>query len=432
MAGALETHIASIDDSLIDGMSFGNRPTASYVTARRSTAFQPVSGGVFAPNALRIIRFSINDNDGSWLDGSTLRLALVLSNTCGALMYPSTLSPASLFRRLRVLVGGVEVADTQDYGRVHEMFGSLLPAQRKAEDAIEGWGSVYGVQAGAAGSPGPQATLTNPFAAFPLAPGTSRRMLTQLLCPFFSQGKFLPLSLSGPVTLELELGDFQDCFITQSGVAPVTWSILQPEILCDTLSVDPSLSNSYASSLLSGKSLPISYHNFFSFQSTIANHDAVSIPCQRGFSRLVCLYFTLTRADQQFNTFFYAPMEANDPTTDNDTFRWSTQLGGDKQPTYDCRSLSETFYRLRKAQNIFDGTDSFGLTFRDYCFDNFIAAACFERAPGSGATHSGQNTMGQNLVLNLYHLGPHAATVHIVAHYDCVLSITSGGCELAY
>ena len=139
MAGSLETHVASIEDSLIDGMSFGNRPTASYVTARRSTAFQPVSGGVFAPNALRIIRFSINDNDGSWLDASTLRLAFVLSNTGAAsVMYPNTQSPASMFRRLRVLAGGVEIADTQDYGRVHQMFASFLPAQRRAEDAIDG------------------------------------------------------------------------------------------------------------------------------------------------------------------------------------------------------------------------------------------------------------------------------------------------------
>ena len=70
-------------------------------------------------------------------------------------------------------------------------------------------------------------------------------MLTQLLCPFFSQGKLLPLSLMGAFTIELELGDFQDSFIIQgNGVAPVTWAIIQPEILCDTLTVDPSLSNS--------------------------------------------------------------------------------------------------------------------------------------------------------------------------------------------
>ena len=128
MAGSLETHVASIEDSLINGMSFGNRPTASYVTSQRSTSFQPVSGGVFAPNQLRIIRFSINDNDGSWLDASTLRLDFVLSNTSGAtVMYPNTHSPASLFRRLRVLAGGVEIADTQDYGRVHQMFAQGTP-----------------------------------------------------------------------------------------------------------------------------------------------------------------------------------------------------------------------------------------------------------------------------------------------------------------
>ena len=61
MAGSLETHVASIEDSLLAGMEYSNRPTASYVTAPRATSFQPVSGGVFAPNQLRLIRFSIND-----------------------------------------------------------------------------------------------------------------------------------------------------------------------------------------------------------------------------------------------------------------------------------------------------------------------------------------------------------------------------------
>ena len=144
------------------------------------------------------------------------------------------------------------------------------------------------------------------------------------------------------------------------------------------------------------------------------------------------MYFSFRRNGQQFNTFFYAPIEGNEPSTATDTFRWSTQLGGDKQPVYDCRSISESFDSLRKAQYITDGTDTFGLLFQDYCTNSFVSAACSERAPGSGASHAGQNTMGQNLVLNLYNCGPNAASVHIVAHYDCVLSITIGGCELAY
>jgi len=236
----------------------------------------------------------------------------------------------------------------------------------------------------------------------------------------------------GAITVELELGDFHDCFAEEVVHTDVFWTMIQPEILCDTLTVDPSLANSYASSLLSGKSLPISYHSLFSFQSTIASTNAVSIPIQRGFSRLVALYFSFTRAGQHFNTFFYAPIEGNEPTTASDTFHWSTQLGGDKQPVYDCRSIGESFYRLRKAQYITDGTDNFGLQFDDYCTDSFVSAACFEKAGGSGASHTGVNTMGQNLVLNLYNCGPNAASVHIVCHYDCVLSVTSGGCELAY
>ena len=64
-------------------------------TGRRSTAFQPVSGGVFAPSNLRIMRFSMQDCDGQWLDGSTLRLAFVLANVGTTTLTPNTKSPAN-------------------------------------------------------------------------------------------------------------------------------------------------------------------------------------------------------------------------------------------------------------------------------------------------------------------------------------------------
>ena len=299
------------------------------------------------------------------------------------------------------------------------------------EDAIEGWGSVYGQWNGSAGTPA--ATLSNPFAAFPISAGSKRRMLTQLLCPFLtSTGKMLPLSLLGGITIELELGDIGDCFYADTTHAQL-WEISQPEILIDTLSVDPSLSNSYASALLSGKSLPISYHNFFSFETSVASSTAASIPIQRGFSRLSAVYITFTRAGQPYNSFFYCPLEMVEPTVANDTFHYSYQLGSQRCPTYDVRSISESFYRLRKAQLMTDGTDSFGITMADYCNSKFIAAFSMDKAHGSGMAHTGANTMGGNmLVLNLYNMGADVSTCHIVCHYDCVLSITSGGNELAF
>ena len=80
-----------------------------------------------------------------------------------------------------------------------------------------------------------------------------------------------------------------------------------------------------------------------------------------------------------------------------------------------------------------DGTDSFGMTFADYCNSKFIAAFSMDKAHGSGMVHSGASTMGGNmLVLNLYNMGADVSTCHIVCHYDGVLSITSGGNELAF
>ena len=115
MAGALEVHASALRNSLIDGMSFGSRPTASYIINRRSVSFPPQSGGTFEPGVLRLLRFSLQDaTDGGssgWLDGETLRPAFVFHNeSAGNQSFTANL-PALMFRRCRVLVAGVEVMD---------------------------------------------------------------------------------------------------------------------------------------------------------------------------------------------------------------------------------------------------------------------------------------------------------------------------------
>ena len=427
MAGALEVHAAGLDDALFAGMSFTNRNTASYVTGRRSTAFQPVSGGVFAPSNLRIMRFSMQDCDGQWLDGSTLRLAFVLANTGTQTLTPNTNSPASMFARLRVLAGGVEVTDIAEYGRTHQMFSNLLPAARRTEDAIEGWGAIYATTDGL-----PLTVLSQNFSPAPLAAGKKRRVLTQLLCPFFNNGKMLPLSLLGGITVELQLGDINDAFNKPLSGQVNSWEIQSAELLCDCLSLDPSLSSSFASHLLAGKTLPISYSNFFTFQTSITTASSVNIPCTRGFSRLNAVYITFTSKDSLGVSDFYSPLNGNSPTTDVDTFRASFQLGSMKQPTYDIRSIGECFYHLRKTLIMADGSESMGITFPEYSDNKFVLAFSFEKALGTGAVHSGANTLaGQLLYIMMQYCGD-ATTAHVVCHYDCVLSATSGGNELAF
>ncbi len=105
---SLESHISGSEDKLIDSLSFAGRNTASYVTERRSCSFQPQSGGLFSPNGVRLLRFNLADQSG-WLVGDTVRLTMQISNNTSVAMQPIGDSPASMFRRCRIIANGSSI-----------------------------------------------------------------------------------------------------------------------------------------------------------------------------------------------------------------------------------------------------------------------------------------------------------------------------------
>ena len=108
---SLETHIAGSEDRLLDSLTFA-----------------PQSGGRFAPYGIRLLRFSLADQQG-WLDAGTLRLAFTITDKSTAALVPIGDNPASLFRRLRVIANGsCEIENIENYGRVNQMFNILLPS----------------------------------------------------------------------------------------------------------------------------------------------------------------------------------------------------------------------------------------------------------------------------------------------------------------
>ena len=61
----------SIEDKLIDGLSFKLEPTASYITERKSSTFWAMGSNVYAPNSgTKVIKLVLS-GDG-WLDPSTV------------------------------------------------------------------------------------------------------------------------------------------------------------------------------------------------------------------------------------------------------------------------------------------------------------------------------------------------------------------------
>ena len=192
---SLETHIAGSEDKLIDSLHFAGRNSASYVTERRGVSFAPQAASDFKSGGVRLMRFNLADQQG-WLVGDSLRLVITLSNAKAAALTPISDSPASIFRRMRIIANGsAMIEDVEEYGHVHQMFSELLPSQRRMNDIAEAWGGK--------GDHFP--TLASPTSPDPIPGNKGRTLVVHLLSSFLSQGKNIPLNMV-PLVLELELG----------------------------------------------------------------------------------------------------------------------------------------------------------------------------------------------------------------------------------
>ncbi len=133
--------------------------------------------------------------------------------------------------------GSAVIEDIEEYGRVHQMFSELLPAQRRYNNTAESWGGAF-LASG----------LDRAVQLDPIEADSERSVVAHLMSSFLGQGKMIPLSMV-PVILELELGDLDDCFLGGDN----QWEISRPRLVADVLQIDQSLQNSFASHVLSGK-----------------------------------------------------------------------------------------------------------------------------------------------------------------------------------
>ena len=119
----MEVYSSSVEDQLIEGLSYKLAPGSSYIQDRKSVTFYPSGSNIYTPNGgTKVIRFLINGSD--WLDPNTLRIFFDVKNLED---YPLRVlgSPYSFFRRMRVLVGNMLVEDISDFNRVSYMFDTL-------------------------------------------------------------------------------------------------------------------------------------------------------------------------------------------------------------------------------------------------------------------------------------------------------------------
>ena len=370
------------EDILIDNLSFKLNKGSSYITDRRSVSFWPSGSNIYkSDSGNRVLKFSLNGEDNSWLDPQSVRIFFTLKNLdIGA--FDKKVRPLSppycFFRRMRIIAGNQVVEDFDNYNRVHHMFSKMMSQGARKDEANEGFGQRYDDEVKTlVNKVGTE--LSHEVNGFALQ-GFRDTMTVGFkpLCGLFSQFKYLPLKYMGNLTIELELvTNATDCIIdyrnyqlnddvsnrfvqnVDTGVeadaqlrnTSIQWGINNARVVCDVCTLDNNLNNEYVKHLLEGKGLPITYTTYITQSQTISNTDNISIPGIRSVSKLVASFITFYKAGDPSTGFeycdkefcrFYHPMQTSDEAVDglyseNKHLEFQIQLGSKLYPEYPCQ-----------------------------------------------------------------------------------------------
>ena len=138
-----------------------------------------------------------------------------------------------------------------------------------------------------------------------VAPASSRFGSFKPLFGILNQPKLIPLMWC-PLTFEFEMtNNATDPIIQPSkGTGATdfkaentssTWSISDVRILCDVVTIDSALQNSYAEHVLSGKALPINYGTYITQYQLISGGD-ITVNVTRALSRLKSVFLSFDNA----------------------------------------------------------------------------------------------------------------------------------------
>ena len=450
----------SVEDRLIDGLSFKHKPGASYVTERKSVTYHPQGSNIYTTNGTKLIKILLTGDQ--WVDPSTVRIMFDVLNTGTNNEHLRVLGgPHTFFSRMRILCGGQVVEDVSEYNRVHEMFKTLKAKDAKTNDEAEAFGNNWNYDT----------TMTTNILSG-ISAGQSQTVLFKPCSGLFNQPKMLPIRYM-PITIELELvssntepvvSDEQSDFTTtvSSGVLPNTstsWQLQNVQVKCDTVTLDNQLDNSYAEHLLSGKALPINYQTYVSQMTsiqggsngtTIYGQQKVRLSITRALSRLKNVFITLDKAVsgdelvkyKPWNS-FYSPMHDfvdNSGSSFDNTYNSSGEIadfqisvGSKNFPEYPIRSLQEAYYQLRKTLGSHDQHNSISITQPEYRRRTFILGIDMEKVLEAGFT--GINTRaGDIMQIRFDHKTTDqtkwATSLQTILTADCILEVRDSGCAV--
>ena len=464
----MEVYSSSVEDQLIDGLSFKLSAGSSYITDRKSVTFFPSGSNVYtSTSGTRILRFLINGDD--WIDSTnTLRIFFDIANT-GTQPLRILGGPYSFFRRMRVLCGNQLIEDIDYYNRNHYLFDIMRARHVRQNEDCEGTGEdrfdAPKYQPIFQSSKNLNTDVVYPFGVIgnfndeyvSVAAGESKTVSFKPLSGLLSCGKLLPLRYA-PIIIELELvSDANDPIISVLDAAldisatntSTSWRIENPQIKADICVLDNALNNEYAALLLSGKSLPINYSSFVCQLQSISGQTP-SVNITRALSRLKSVFVTLDQTNgytsyvdnnkhtpvwkKNWNDFFH-PMTfgGGKYNPDYELTSIQMQLGSKMFPEYPMSSAQECFYQLRKTMGV-ENSNFHSLDITPYEYTNHKFVIAFDCEKNLGSAFTGINTKAGSLLTVKLKSSADAAdmpdTMYVTLHFDTILQIGDSGIQV--
>jgi hypothetical protein len=246
----------------------------------------------------------------------------------------------------------------------------------------------------------------------------------------FRQDKYLPIRYA-PIQFEFELvNDANESVygVDAAAVPPqdtsVNFTIQDVQMKCDLVELDNTLDNEYTQYLMTGKSLPIHF-TALTHGSQIFTNIKTDVKVSRSLTRLKSVFLSLLATPDTRSAFtgvpnyFWHPMGEDYSYTKE--LQLQIQIGSKLYPEYPIRSISETFYQLRKTLGLHFGNEGMGIQPRYYSSRAFVSAFDLEKVLGSSFT--GQNTMdGQMMTIRMQ--AANTSTITLPPNNTCSLYYT--------
>ena len=196
----------------------------------------------------------------------------------------------------------------------------------------------------------------------------------------------------------------------QGGNTSVLWEINNVIIRAEVITLDNAVDNNITKHLLEGQSLKLIVPQYHTLTQTFnAGGGEINMNIVKSASKLSTAFITLYRQKKQgtrygqflpdnyvhkrFN-YFYNPMinsEINDgfdgDVVEGQGFQdfsrnlsWQIQVGNKKWPEFECQSLSEAFYFLRRTLHYHNGDqNSMNISYKQYRENKFVIGISFEK-----------------------------------------------------